>query len=211
MGVRLFLCASAPRNPRRNPHASPSGPAQTTLSRGFPRINPSKQHFCNRDDLAASSTSPYPKTACKPGPPETASCPGFENCPASCQTKTGPASSIRRCFMPATHNKSVATEESRRFSLSDLAPPLLRRKRMFSIIFLSIVSLALLLPHASSIPLLPAHTSAVLILIAVVLGLLIGLALTYLMDYRDPHFHSSVQVMRTLRVPLVVAIPKRPY
>jgi uncharacterized protein involved in exopolysaccharide biosynthesis len=130
--------------------------------------------------------------------------------------------------MSATHNNPVATEESRRFSLRDLAPPLLRRKRMLSVIFLSIASLALLLPYArfqkhqlhlipnvtitipSSIPLLPAHTSAVLILIAVVLGLLVGLALTYLMDYRDPCFHSSVQVMRTLRVPLVVAIPKRP-
>ena len=130
--------------------------------------------------------------------------------------------------MFAAHNKSVATEESRRFSLRDLSPPLLRRKRTFSVIFLSIVSLALLLAHLrfqkhqlhltpnvtitlpSSIPLLPVHNSAVLILSAVVLGLLIGLALTYLMDYRDPHFHSTIQVLRTLRVPLVVAIPKRP-
>jgi hypothetical protein len=130
--------------------------------------------------------------------------------------------------MLATHNKSVATEESRCISLRDLAPPLLRRKRMLSAIVLSIVSLALLLPHArfrkhqlhlipnviitipSSIPLLSAHRSAVLILIAVVLGLLIGLSLTYLIDYRDPCFQSSVQVIRTLRVPLVVAIPKRP-
>ena len=130
--------------------------------------------------------------------------------------------------MLAAHTRSVATEESRRFSLRDLGPPLLRRKRTFSVIFLSIVSLVLLLAHLrfrkhqlhltpnvtitlpSAIPLLPVHSSPVLILSAVVLGLLIGLALTYLMDYRDPHFHSTIQVLRTMRVPLVVAIPKRP-
>jgi hypothetical protein len=38
---------------------------------------------------------------------------------------------------------------------------------------------------------------------------LIGLSLTYLVDYRDPCFHSPAQVIRTLRIPLVVAIPKR--
>ena len=130
--------------------------------------------------------------------------------------------------MLATHNKSVATEESLRFSLRDLAPPLLRRKRTLSVTFLFVVSVTLLLGHmrfqkhqphtvpsvtitaASSIPLLPAHSSAVLILIAIVLGLLIGLSLTYLVDYRDPCFRSPVQVIRRLKVPLVVAIPKRP-
>jgi hypothetical protein len=61
----------------------------------------------------------------------------------------------------------------------------------------------------SSTPLLPAHSSAVLILSAVILGLLIGLSLTYLVDYRDPCFRSPVQAIRALRVPIVVAIPKR--
>jgi uncharacterized protein involved in exopolysaccharide biosynthesis len=191
--------------------------------------------------------------------------------------------------MPATHNNSIATEESLRFSLRDLAPPILRRKRTLSVTFLFVVSVTLLLgyvpfqkyqshrtilaqtaltntkaapdtmpgmqgsqsfneadldreakrdeqmyllylstreqqrsegtsastiPNAtitvpSSIPPLPAHTSAVIILIAIVLGLLIGLSVTYLVDYRDPCFHSPVQVIRTLRIPLVVAIPKR--
>jgi hypothetical protein len=130
--------------------------------------------------------------------------------------------------MLATHNNSVATEQSLHFSLRDLAPPLLRRKRTLSFTFLFVFSVTLLLGHmrfqkhqspftsnvtitvASSIPLLPAHNSAVLILSAVILGLLIGLSLTYLVDYRDPCFHTPVQVIRRLRVPLVVAVPKRP-
>jgi uncharacterized protein involved in exopolysaccharide biosynthesis len=212
--------------------------------------------------------------------------------------------------MPATHNKPVATEESLRFTLHDLATPILRRKGTLSVTFLLVVSITLLLghirfpkyqaqstilaaggltdpdnvqsspsgaqsyqaaltdaktgvntiigppgsqslneadldreakldeqnyllylstreheraedmvanhtiPHAtiavpSSIPLLPAHSSAVIILIAIILGLLIGLSLTYIVDYGDPCFHSPVQVIRTLRIPLVVAIPKR--
>jgi hypothetical protein len=130
--------------------------------------------------------------------------------------------------MLATHNKSVATEESLRFSLRDLGPPILRRKRTLSVTFLFVVSVTLLLDHTrfpkyqshpaanvtitvpSPVPLLPAHSSAVLILSAVILGLLIAVSLTYLVDYRDPCFHSPVQVIRRLRVPLVVAIPKRP-
>ena len=130
--------------------------------------------------------------------------------------------------MLATHNNSVATEQSLRFSLRDLAPPLLRRKRTLSVTFLFVVSITLLLGHmrfqkhqslftpnvtitvTSSIPPLPAHNSAVLILSAVILGLLIGLSLTYLVDYRDPCFHTPVQVIRRLSVPLVVAVPKRP-
>jgi hypothetical protein len=129
--------------------------------------------------------------------------------------------------MLAAHNNSVATEESLRFRLGDLAAPILRHKRRLSVTFLFVVSVALVLPHtqfqkhqshiipsvtitvASSIPLLPEHSSAVLILIAVILGLLIGLSLTYLVDYRDPCFRTPVQVIRALRVPLVVAIPKR--
>jgi hypothetical protein len=120
--------------------------------------------------------------------------------------------------MLATHNSSIATEESLRFTLRDLATPILRRKRTLSLTFLFVASVTLLLGHTpfqkytlpSFIPLLPAHSSAVTILIAVILGLLIGLSLTYLVDYRDPCFHSPAQVIRTLRVPLVVAIPKRP-
>jgi hypothetical protein len=130
--------------------------------------------------------------------------------------------------MLAAHNNSVATEESLRLRLRDLAAPILRHKRTLSVTFLSVVSVALLLGHtqfqkhqshiipsvtitvAASIPLLPAHSSAVLILIAVLLGLLIGLSLTYLVDYRDSCFRTPVQVIRALRVPLVVAIPKRP-
>jgi uncharacterized protein involved in exopolysaccharide biosynthesis len=70
------------------------------------------------------------------------------------------------------------------------------------------------LPHATiavplSNPLLPAHSSAVIILVAIILGLLVGLSFTYIFDYGDPFFHSPVQVIRTLRIPLVVAIPKR--
>jgi hypothetical protein len=130
--------------------------------------------------------------------------------------------------MLAAHNKSVATEENLRFRLRDLGAPLLRHGRMLSVMFLFIASLTLLLAHArlqmhqlhfmanvtvaipSSIKLRPAHSPAFLILIAACAGLLIGLSVTYLIDYSDPCFHSSAQVVRTLRVPLVVAIPKRP-
>jgi uncharacterized protein involved in exopolysaccharide biosynthesis len=112
--------------------------------------------------------------------------------------------------MPGAHRKSIATEENLRFSLRDLAPPILRRKRTLLVTFLLVVSVTLVLAHARSIPLLPAHSAAVLILIAVLLGLLIGLFLAYLADYRDLYFHTSVQVVRELRVPFVVAIPKRP-
>jgi hypothetical protein len=111
--------------------------------------------------------------------------------------------------MLARHNNSLATEESRRFTLRDLAAPILRRKRTMAATFLIVVAVTLLLGHTPFIPLLPAHSSAVTILIAIILGLLIGLSLTYLVDDRDPYFHSPAQVIRTLRIPLVVAIPKR--
>ncbi len=162
--------------------------------------------------------------------------PQFENCAEPCQTGINYRAGASVSFdnsqyagplsMLATHNKSVATEESLRFSLRDLAPPLLRRKRTLSVTFLFVVSVTLLLGHMRFlkhqsrftpnvtitipplVPLLPEHSSAVLILSAVILGVLIGLSLTYLVDYRDPCFHSPVQVIRRLRVPLVVAVPK---
>ena len=119
--------------------------------------------------------------------------------------------------MLATHNNSVATEESLRLTMRDLATPILRRKQTMSVTFLFVVSVTLLLDQMpfrkytlpSYLPLLPAHSSAVTILIAILLGLLIGLFLTYLVDYRNPFFRSPAQVIRTLRIPLVVAIPKR--
>jgi asparagine N-glycosylation enzyme membrane subunit Stt3 len=111
--------------------------------------------------------------------------------------------------MLARHNNWFATEESLRFTLLDLAAPLRRRKRTMFFTFLFVVSVALLLGHTRFILLLPEHNPAVTILIAIILGLLIGLPLTYLVDYRDPCFHSPAQVIRKLRIPLVVAIPKR--
>jgi capsular polysaccharide biosynthesis protein len=109
--------------------------------------------------------------------------------------------------MRATNNNSVATQNTRHFTLPDLTTPLLRRKRTLSITFLSVVSLTLWLSH--TIPQLSAHTSTITILAAILVGLLIGVSLTYLVDYRDPCFHSPAQVIRTLRIPLVVTIPKR--
>jgi hypothetical protein len=120
--------------------------------------------------------------------------------------------------MRAKNNNSVATQETLRFTMRDLTAPLLRRKQTLSITFLCVVSLTLLLGdtipiHISTltslIPLLPAHTTAVAVLTAILLGLVIGLSLTYLVDYCDPCFHSPAQVIRTLRIPFVVAIPKR--
>jgi hypothetical protein len=119
--------------------------------------------------------------------------------------------------MQATHNTSLVTQDTLRFTLRDLATPLLRRKRIMSLTFLFVVPATLVLDHApfhqyplpSFFPLLPAHGSAVTLLIAILLGLLAALFLTYLVDSRDPCFHSPAQVIRTLRIPLVVAIPKR--
>jgi heme A synthase len=107
------------------------------------------------------------------------------------------------------YNHSLATEDNLRFALSDLAAPILRHKRTMLFTFLLVLSATLILGHTTVFPLLPAHTSAVTLLIAILLGLLLGLSLTYLVDYRDPCFHSPVQVIRTLRIPLVVAIPRR--
>ena len=42
--------------------------------------------------------------------------------------------------MLPTHNKSVATGESLRFTLRDLAPPILRRKWTLSLTFLFVVA-----------------------------------------------------------------------
>jgi hypothetical protein len=172
--------------------------------------------------------------------------------------------------MPATHNKSVATEESLRFTLRDLAAPILRRKRTVTFLFVASVTLLLGYPRLQKnpahrtvlapaaltdakgasnasqslneadlereakldeqmyllylssreqeraedtvptiAPRMPAQSTTVIVLIAVVLGLFISLSLAYLVDYCDPCFHSPVQVIRTLRIPLVVAIPKR--
>src|ERR1700721_3145905 len=129
--------------------------------------------------------------------------PQFENCVEPCHTQWEQDSSIptvlqcsetsarRPLPMLATHNNSVATEESLRLTMRDLATPILRRKQTMSVTFLFVVSVTLLLEQMpfrkyslpSYIPLLPAHSSAVAILIAILLGLLIGLFLTYLVDY----------------------------
>jgi hypothetical protein len=102
--------------------------------------------------------------------------------------------------MLAGHNNSVATEKSLRYTPRDLATPLLRRKRTLSLTFLFVVPITLL----------PAHGSVVIVLLAILLGLLISVSLAYLVDVCNPCFHTPVQVVRSLRVPLVVAIPKRP-
>jgi hypothetical protein len=116
-----------------------------------------------------------------------------------------------------THNNSVVTQESLRFTLRDLATPILSHKRVMSLTFLFIAPAALLLAQTSTwkytlpsfIPLLPAHSAALTILIAIIVGLLTGLSLTYLVDYRDACFHTPTQVLRALKIPLVIAIPKR--
>jgi hypothetical protein len=147
--------------------------------------------------------------------------PQFENCIEPCQTKCVREPSIstllqrveitarRPPSIPATQNHSVATDQDLPFTLRDLATPILRHKRTMLFTFLLVLSATLMLGHTTTLPLLPAHSSAATILIAILLGLLLGLSLTYLVDYRDPCFHSPVQVIRTLRIPLAVAIPRR--
>jgi uncharacterized protein involved in exopolysaccharide biosynthesis len=58
-------------------------------------------------------------------------------------------------------------------------------------------------------PVLPAHGPAFILFIAFASAALVSFPMTYLLDYFDPSFHTPAQVTEILRVPVVVAVPKR--
>jgi uncharacterized protein involved in exopolysaccharide biosynthesis len=58
-------------------------------------------------------------------------------------------------------------------------------------------------------PVLPAHGLAFILLIALFSAVLISFPMVYVIDYFDPSFHTPAQVIEILRVPVVVAVPKR--
>ena len=66
---------------------------------------------------------------------------------------------------------------------------------------------AIAIPPAT--PVLPAHSRTFILLLAFVCAALVSLPITYILDYFDPSFHTPSQVTELLRVPVVVAVPKR--
>ena len=70
-----------------------------------------------------------------------------------------------------------------------------------------IENVAIAVPPA--IPALPEHGLTYILLIAFGIAAILSLATTYAIDYFDPTFHNPAQVIDTLGIPVVVAIPKR--
>jgi uncharacterized protein involved in exopolysaccharide biosynthesis len=58
-------------------------------------------------------------------------------------------------------------------------------------------------------PVLPAHSSAFILLIALASAALVSFPMAYTLDYFDPSFHTPAEVTEILKVPVVVAVPKR--
>jgi uncharacterized protein involved in exopolysaccharide biosynthesis len=59
------------------------------------------------------------------------------------------------------------------------------------------------------IPALPTHGPLSILLIALALAVLISLPATFIVDFLNPTFHTPAQVVDILRVPVVIAVPKR--
>lgn len=70
-----------------------------------------------------------------------------------------------------------------------------------------IENVAIAVPPA--IPVLPTHSPAFILFVAFALATLVSFPMAYIVDYFDPSFHTPAQVIDTLGVPVVVAVPKR--
>jgi uncharacterized protein involved in exopolysaccharide biosynthesis len=70
-----------------------------------------------------------------------------------------------------------------------------------------IENVAIAVPPA--IPALPEHSPAYILLLAFGLAASLSLATAYTVDYLDPSFHTPAQVIDVLRIPVVIALPKR--
>jgi uncharacterized protein involved in exopolysaccharide biosynthesis len=72
---------------------------------------------------------------------------------------------------------------------------------------LQITQVTVAIPPAR--PVLPAHGPLFILFIALASAILVGFPAAYILDYFDPSFHTPAQVTEILRVPIVVAVPKR--
>jgi uncharacterized protein involved in exopolysaccharide biosynthesis len=70
-----------------------------------------------------------------------------------------------------------------------------------------IENVAIAVPPA--IPVLPAHGPIYILLAAFGIAAMFSLPTAYFIDYFDPSFHTPAQVADILRIPVVVAVPKR--
>jgi uncharacterized protein involved in exopolysaccharide biosynthesis len=70
-----------------------------------------------------------------------------------------------------------------------------------------IENVAIAVPPA--IPALPEHGPTYILLLAFGLAASLSLVTAYTVDYLDPSFHTPAQVIDVLRIPVVVALPKR--
>jgi uncharacterized protein involved in exopolysaccharide biosynthesis len=70
-----------------------------------------------------------------------------------------------------------------------------------------IENVAIAVPPA--IPVLPAHSILYVLALALGLALIVSLATAYMFDYVDSSFHTPDQVVESLRIPIVIALPKR--
>ena len=70
-----------------------------------------------------------------------------------------------------------------------------------------IENVAIAVPPA--IPVLPTHSPVFILLVGFAIAALVSFPTAYIVDYFDPSFHTPAQVIDTLRVPVVVAVPKR--
>ncbi len=70
-----------------------------------------------------------------------------------------------------------------------------------------IENVAIAVPPA--IPVLPTHSPVFILLVGFAIAALVSFPTAYIVDYFDPSFHTPAQVIDTLGVPVVVAVPKR--
>lgn len=70
-----------------------------------------------------------------------------------------------------------------------------------------IENVAIAVPPA--MPALPVHGPTFIILVGFCIAALLSLATAYIVDYFDPAFHTPAQVIKSLGIPVVVAMPKR--
>jgi uncharacterized protein involved in exopolysaccharide biosynthesis len=70
-----------------------------------------------------------------------------------------------------------------------------------------IENVAIAVPPA--IPVLPVHSATYILLIAFGLAVTLSLAAAYTINFLDPSFQTPAQVSDTLKIPVVVALPKR--
>jgi capsular polysaccharide biosynthesis protein len=59
------------------------------------------------------------------------------------------------------------------------------------------------------VPLLPAHSPVLVMLISFVLAVPVSIAAAYVADYFDPSFRTPKDVMETLSIPVLASVPRQ--